>query len=259
MEKHAQYSTDYRAELNVGTYIGVDAAIGGTGIVVIRVQPPNYHVVHRTTVKFSVADAEGVAFGRVPLVKNSLAHLIREHNPVLVAQEDYIRNIGMRNMNYPFQIAELGGALKCVYHERRQPYILVNNARLRSMADIEKGENTKDGVLRFVQTRYGVANIGPKEHDQADAFVLALCAFIAHRLLVDDWMPVLNWFSERKVKLFASKRKHKGKLTGILQNADTYVGFDSLPDFDVTKLERLVRVMYPGAKNVKGREEKAAE
>jgi len=108
------------------------------------------------------------------------------------------------------------------------------------------------GVLRFVQMRYNVAGIGPKEHDQADAFVLALCAFIAHRMVVEDWQPILGWFSERKIKHFASGRKTKGKLTGILQTPDTYVGFDSLPVFDTVKLERLLRVMYPGAKNAKG-------
>jgi len=228
-----------------GTYAGVDAALGGTGVVIIRIaRPPEVQIVHRTTLKPTVRDAGGVSFGRVPLIRAEVSHLLREHRPIVVAQEDYIKN-RMLGAAFFLQIAELGGALKGLYHERRIPYVLVNNAKLRVMAEVGKGQDTKIATRAFVKAHYGL-DLGPKEHDQADAFMLALGAFIAHRLLVEDWRGVLDWFSLRKIELFATKKKSKlaGKkkpeYTGALQRTGGFVGFDSLPPFDDEKLARLI-------------------
>lgn len=221
-----------------GTYAGVDAALGGTGVVIIRVQrPPDVQIVHRTTLKPSVRDARGVAFGRVPLIQAGVRHLLREHRPIVVAQEDYIKNRQLA-VAYFLQIAELGGALKMLYHQERLPYVLVNNAKLRVMAEVERGQDTKKATRAFVSKYYGL-DLKAKEHDQADAFVCALGAFVAHRLVTEDWRGVLDWFSPRKIELFAGKKKRKKKYVGALQSPDSFVGFDSLPEFDEEKLARL--------------------
>lgn len=228
------------SSLYSGTYAGIDAALGGTGVVIIRVtRPPEVEVVHRTTLKPSVRDAEGVAFGRVPLIRGAVGNILRENQPIVVAQEDYIKNRQLA-VAYFLQIGELGGALKFLYHERRQAYVLVNNAKLRVMADVDRGEDTKKATLAFVRDYYGV-NLLPKEHDQADAFVLALAAFITHRLATEDWRGVLDWFSPRKIELFATKKKREKKHTGVLQSSDSFVGFDVLPPFDEDKLHRLLK------------------
>lgn len=224
--------------LYAGTYAGVDAGLGGTGVVIIRVtRPPVVEVVHRTTLKPSVRDAEDVAFGRVHLQRGALGILLREHKPIIVGQEDYIRNRQMA-VSFFLQIGELGGAFKLLYHERRQPYVLVNNAKLRVMAEVDKGEDTKKATLAFVRDYYGL-NLIAKEHDQADAFVCALAAFITHRLAVEDWRGVLDWFSPRKIELFATKKKRKGEHTGLMQSPDSFVGFDAFPPFDAEMLARL--------------------
>lgn len=227
-----------QAALCGGTYAGVDAGLGGTGVVIIRVtRPPAVEVVHRTTLAPSVRDAEGIAFGRVGLIRSALGHLLRTHQPIVVGQEDYIKNRQM-GIGFFLQIGELGGALKLLYHERRQPYVLINNAKLRVMAEVDRGQDTKKATLAFVRDYYGLSLLA-KEHDQADAFVLALGAFITHRLLTEDWRGVLDWFSPRKIELFATHRKRKGEYLGVLQRADSFVGFDTLPSFDEEKLHRL--------------------
>ena len=221
-----------------GTYMGVDAALGGTGVAIIRVQrPPEVEILHRTTIKHTVAKAGGIPFARVPLIQAGVRHLLEEHRPIVVAQEDYIKNRQLA-VGFFLQIGELGGALKMLYHQQRRPYVLVNNAKLRTMAEVERGQDTKKATRAFVAKHYGL-DLMAKEHDQADAFVLALGAFIAHRLVTEDWRGVLDWFSPRKVELFATKKKRKGEYLGVLQRPDSFVGFDSLPAFDEEKLARL--------------------
>jgi len=86
-------------------------------------------------------------------------------NPELIAMEDY----SYGSVNRPFDLGEVGGVLKLLFHDRKVPYILVPPKMLKAFVAAD-GDADKDKMIRMVRERYGVRT----ENDNiADAVGLA--------------------------------------------------------------------------------------
>lgn len=140
-------------------YLGVDQALGNTGVVVLSADS------HRPLYLDTIRTGSTKGAKRLQLIRDSLTRIIQAYGVTFAALEGY----SIRSVNRPFDLGEVGGVVRLCFLDQRVEYVTVAPTSLKKYVS-GSGRADKKIMRRATLEKWG---IDIDQNDACDAYGLA--------------------------------------------------------------------------------------
>jgi Holliday junction resolvasome RuvABC endonuclease subunit len=148
----------------MASYLGIDASLEGTGLSLVS----GAGTVRRMT----TVNPKGVrGMARLAMIKAATIDCLTQHSSSDPVAGAAIEGYAYNAVNQAFSLGEVGGVLRLLLHEHGIAYVDVPPVSLKKYAT---GSTQADKTAMMAAAV--AAGVAPEDHNQADAYFLALIA-----------------------------------------------------------------------------------